>query len=442
MSHSIDRIAVSFILAGALAVGACDGLLDVDNPTVVTPESTGTPEGVDLIVNGVLGNFQRGFDDYVNGSGLMTHELVNAGGQAATGFRAADERTVGPDPRRLPGVWDDVQLAREVADDAVAQLRESQGDPAFSEVEGRITEGIAIGHLYGGYSRVLIGELYCRGVIEENGPARSTEEIAAAAADRFSEAREVAESAGLTELARAARVGLGRARLLAGSPQEARSAVASVPTDFVFPVEYSSNTTEQENDVFQLTHGVNDFLNLTVGDGADSDVHNERWPHYDEWVSQGLIDPDPGLDAFDNAVAVHLQRRYAQGSAPSVLASGWEARMIEAEAALRAGQTQEANDIVEPLVTDPAQAANPLLVSNPSLSLGAFSWQDFTGNLNDDLRKLARARAAGLWLSGTRQGLARRLAEGNGPDLYPDQTQGDAVCIPIPQSEVDGNPNL
>lgn len=116
--------------------------------------------------------------------------------------------------------------------------------------------------------------------------------------------------------------------------------------------------------------------------------------------------------------------------------------MIEAEAALRAGEFEEANDIVEPLVTDPDQAANPVLASNPELSLGAFSFEAFTGDLDEDLRRLARARAVGLWLTGTRQGFFRRLSEGNGPDLYPDQTVGDAVCIPIPQSEVDNNPNL
>lgn len=125
--------------------------------------------------------------------------------------------------------------------------------------------------------------------------------------------------------------------------------------------------------------------------------------------------------------------------------------MIEAEAALRAGSPDEAEGIVNPLLTDPEQAANPMLAVNPDLTsarmggrippMGAFEPVDFTGDLASDLEKLARARAAGLWLSGIRQGTFRRLAENDGVDLFPDR-RGDDTCLPVPQQEIDNNPNL
>lgn len=116
--------------------------------------------------------------------------------------------------------------------------------------------------------------------------------------------------------------------------------------------------------------------------------------------------------------------------------------MIEAEAALRAGETGQAEAIVDSLLSDPDQEANPLLASNPSLDLDAFAFDGFTGQLEEDLRRLARARVAGLWLTGTRQGLLRRLESRDGLDLYPEDTEGDATCVPIPEEERDNNPSL
>lgn len=118
--------------------------------------------------------------------------------------------------------------------------------------------------------------------------------------------------------------------------------------------------------------------------------------------------------------------------------------MIEAEVELRNGNPEVAEDIVNDLLTDPAQALNPLLVVNPTLSLGAFDPVDFTGNLATDLTQLARARAAGNWLTGQRQGYFRRWREGDGVNLYPDHSPrgADDISFPITTQEVDNNDNV
>ncbi|HKK07268.1 MAG TPA: hypothetical protein VKA44_00135, partial [Gemmatimonadota bacterium] len=112
---------------------------------------------------------------------------------------------------------------------------------------------------------------------------------------------------------------------------------------------------------------------------------------------------------------------------------------------------EQAQSMVNALLTDPTQADNPMLAINPDLTqargggsipaMAAFDSVDFTGDLATDLPQLARAREAGLWLSGTRQGTLRRLAEGDGVDLYPVR-RGTNVCLPIPQQESDNNPNV
>lgn len=113
--------------------------------------------------------------------------------------------------------------------------------------------------------------------------------------------------------------------------------------------------------------------------------------------------------------------------------------MIEAEVELRTGDPEVAEDDVNALLEDATQSLNPMRAANPDLQLGAFDPVDFTGDLQNDLTELARARAAGLWLSGARQGYLRRIAERDGVDLYPSQTQGDDRSFPIVQQEINNN---
>lgn len=114
--------------------------------------------------------------------------------------------------------------------------------------------------------------------------------------------------------------------------------------------------------------------------------------------------------------------------------------MIEAEAMLRNGSAEAAEDMVNDLLTTPS--ANPMLDVNPGLPLGPFETVDFTGDLSNDLPQLARARISGLWLSGTRQGTLRRFSQDDGIDLYPQGTQGDDESFPVVEQEIENNPNV
>ena len=117
-----------------------------------------------------------------------------------------------------------------------------------------------------------------------------------------------------------------------------------------------------------------------------------------------------------------LMRRLADDDIP--VATGWEARMIEAEDRIRAGDSGGADGIVNPLLTG-----------------RGFAEASFTGDLQNDLAELARARAVGLWLTGTRHGTLRRLLA-DGVSLFPQGKPGTDISFPIPQQELDNNPNL
>lgn len=123
--------------------------------------------------------------------------------------------------------------------------------------------------------------------------------------------------------------------------------------------------------------------------------------------------------------------------------------MIEAEAMLRAGQVQAAEDLVNRMLSSPS--LNPLLMTEPSLSsaattgetFGEFDPVDFGDAFEpqEDLPKMARARAAGLWLQGQRQGTLRRYFRNDGVNLYPER-DGNAMSLPVVSQEVQNNPNI
>jgi len=464
---SPSRLLVLAAVAGSAAAVACHGgLLDVKDPDVVTPGQVGGPSGVPNQVNGLVGDFQNAYEGYVLYSGLFTDENILSGTFPTR--IDVDERNVTYDNGSVTDdVWSPLQVSRASADTGSTNFRAEMSDPAFADVQDQLAQGIALADLYGGYDRQLLAELFCQVVTHDRTAPVSPAEASQEALQKFQDAEQSAQAAGMADVEMAALVGQARARVYAASSVQdyldAASIVQNVPADFTYMAEYSSNTNAQCNQVYGYSRGVcNLSLRWTVGDSLSSNRHNEKWAYLQEWTDQGLLEVDPPtLKPVDVGVhAIVLQHVYDGAASPIVLASGWEAQMIRAEAELRNGQTQAAQDRVNALLNDASQADNPMLQVNPALggphqglggtlpAMAAFDSVTFTGNPATDLPQLARARAAGLWLSGQRQGTLRRFYEkdtgtGGGPlDLYPQGTQGNEVGLPIPKQEVDNNPNL
>lgn len=438
------RARIAAVLVAALAAASCDGLLDVDDPTIVTPDQLSGPQAVPTVLNGLVRDFQEAYDDHVRYTSMFTDEMILAG--TFQGRVEVDERRVRSENQQITGeLYEPFQRARQSAEEAIASFEGSLDDPEFESVQPTLREGIARGNLIAGYLHLMMAELYCQVVVDPAGPAISSDEAAQEALAFLETAEARAEEFGLAAIASAARVGQARTHLWLGDFSQAASIASGVPSDFVRLVEYSSNSPDQNNELANFTWGFIQQIRWSVGDGTTAERDNERFDYIDEWVDQGLIDPDPG-DQFSSqnaVIPVVLQQVYDEQSSDMVLASGWEARMIEAEATLRTGSPAAAEDMVNDLLTDPSQALNPMLAANSDLPLGAFEPVDFTGSLSNDLPQLARARAAGLWLTGQRQATSRRFAEEDGVDLYPVRNGGDLdVCLPIPQQEKDDNPNL
>ncbi|HKJ75578.1 MAG TPA: hypothetical protein VKA64_00060 [Gammaproteobacteria bacterium] len=462
LSSGLKALVATGLMAGVLA--ACHGnLLDVKDPDVVTPTQLSGPGAVAPVNAGVIGDFREMMDNYVRYTGLMTDEFLLAGTFPTR--REVDDRQINVDNATLTDeMYTPLQVTVVSADRAAQQLGNALSDPDFADILSSVQTGLTRAQLFGGYDRLLFAEAYCQSIfsnpVVESAPVLPKDRASEALA-LLQKAESSANTAGLSAEATAAAIGQARAQMFLGNYQAAAQAVSSVPTDFTYEVAYSANTTAEENEVYQLTWGDKQALRWTVGNGDDAARYHEAWPYFDEWVQQGLLIPNSqhGLTAFGAPTrTVTLQTEYggtdpspdaaaanrsgAGATAPIVLASGWEAQMIQAEAELRGGQTAAAQDRVNALLKESDQADNPVKKVNPAVPFAAFDTVAFNGTLSHDLTELARARAAGMWLQGQRQGYFRRLFLNDNVDLYPQNKPGTDIAFPVVKQELDNNSNI
>lgn len=456
----------------AATAGCADRLdvLSVEDPDVVTPEQTEGPAAVPNKVAGSINTFREMYDDYVLYTGLLTDEYLLAG-TFPTRLEIDERQPVPNNGSITADVYTPLHRARRTADDNVLLFTEVKDDPAFESVRPQVLDGLALGRLFAGYTRLFFAETFCQSIVSEPEPFAESSPLLPAerlqgAIEQLQQAIPAAQDAGMasgaSNVAAAARVGIARSLMFLGEFQRAAEVASQVPTDFQFDVDFSANTFEESNEVFgQTWAGFSDFdLRWTVGDGTDGSRNFEEWPYLEEWIDQNLIIPDGMHDrqAFGSpGRPVNLQTVYAGPTlaangreAPIPLATGWEARMYEAEVMLRNGQTQAAEELVNSLLSNPD--VNPLVRVEPALLgtegpagnlFGEFEPVDFTGNLEEDLTKLARAYSAGLWQQGHRQHVLRRYFRQNGINLYPQgEAIGNSMSLPITRQELVNNPNV
>ena len=324
-------------------------------------------------------------------------------------------------------------------------------DPAYSSATPDILAGIALGKLYGGYSRVWLAELYCwsilTGVTPEANPLLPDQRMRQAL-QFLREADAQAQIAGFSEVRIAALVGQARAHLWLREYDQAAAIAARVPRDFVYQAEYSHNSIAQYNEVYATTWGDAAPVASTVGSGEAANRGNERFEHFDQFVALNLILVRPnGIQAQTGSIPVMLQTLYKRQDSEIMVASGVEAMLIRAEAAVRAGQTAEATLLLNDLRSD--YSLRVALSSKVELPAAADQLQPLTlsGNVGTDLKTIADERARELWLTGDRFVTSRRFRRDTfGIDLFPAVKAliggADDAAFPIAQRELDANPNL
>lgn len=441
------------LLAVALLAAACstDKLLEVTDPQYASPGSLQTAAGVPTLVNGALSDFQvaysgGGGDSYLSTASLITDELHSAG--TFTTRTATDQRDQFPTVQgnTSDGAFVSLQQARRSLRDAAAAVDQFRSD---AKVGATADATIAKLKALEGFTYVALGEAFCapipfsetvNGAPGDPGQPLPLDQVWSEAETRFDAALAARSDSYL------AMVGKGRALLDAGDYAGAEAAVAAVPTSFVYAIEHSANSTRQQNPLYVLQQNGRYSVSDNEG-GVGLDFRSADDPRV-PWVQ----DPAGG---FDKSIALYLDERYTDFSTPVTLADGIEARLIEAEAELKAGHVDtwlgKLNDL-RANVGSLMSARYPdytSVVPGPNNSTTTLDPLMDPGTADARLNLMFRERAFWLFTTGHRLGDLRRLIRQYGrpaDSVFPagayfkgGQYGGD-VNFPIPFDETN-NPN-
>lgn len=411
---------VATAIATALVLSACSSDLQVSDPVNLTPDDLGASAPIGITINGARGAFQRAYDRHVLYTDLLGDAFVAAGTYPY--MAEVDDRIIRANNEGLLGdMYVPLSVARFMADTAIALLDLAKGGVGVDET-ARL-EGLAQSRYFGGYTRAMLAEAYCASALS-GGPALSSDERMADALAVFKDAEAMATTANSTKLVTAARLGQARAYLWLGNYPAAATAAALVPaTGFRIDAIYSNASVGQKNYVARMTYAIDEAIRFTVGDGTVSFLNNEKFPYLEDFIAIGLMERRPDMTSFNSAVPVVGQLKMANGDSPIPMGSSAEAMLIRAEVLMRAGDLGGAAALVNPL--------------RAVWGLPAIS---FTGPLTADLRVMAKERSRELYLTGERLTTMRRYLK-DGVDLFTTGTGGTATCFPVPQQELDTNPN-
>ena len=468
------RVLVVAVASTALwtGVSACH-LLDASNPDVVPPGGLNDPLALPTIRSGAIGDFgiaytgsgASGSGGTVEGqvlvSGLLGDEWINT--ETFPDRVQADARQTDPASGTFTTVF------RNLARAHVSTLRAADAFRRLSDTTKATT--LAEMLTLAGYTRLFFAENYCSGVplsypnpdgtVAAGQPNTSDQmldsalvlfDAALAAAKAFVPVSRTDTLVNKPNAIAFATVGIGRTLLDMGRITDADTAlsVAVVPTTFAYTIQHDLNTTRQQNGVYS---GIRKFKRYGVAN-REGGV-GLAWR--DSLDPRTTFTRSPGTNrGFDNSTPQFDQLRYVDEKASITLATGLEARLINAEAAMLRGDLAGFKAILDSLrahppayilagvqgTTSPGAAPTPVAPMAPTVAPASPAeavdllfkerarWLWATGHRLNDMRRLVRAL-------GTRggYGLAVNSVFPNGPYFKNGLTYGNDVNYPIPLDE-------
>ena len=453
IQRTLRRVAAFALLLGvAGTTTACDfeDLLDVTDRDRVTPATLEDPDVINVVIAGAMGDFQGAYsgqgneDRYISSSATLTDEFYSAG--TFTTRTATDRRSqfAIPNGNLSDSTYTNLHYARRALKDAVATVGEH---PDFGTSSAAYAELKALE----AYTLVALGEGFCSSIPLSNvgeggefvfGQPMTSAEILQEAVTRF-DASLGATSNGL------AAVGKARALLMLGQYDAAASAVADIPMDWVYHIQQSESG--GSNSIFDLQgngrYGLGDGRGggiPFVGIGAEYD--NPSGGPVLEVAGDGRTPwwgPVPG---FDETIPQYHSFLYNGVGDDVPLASGVEAWLIRAEAAMQGGDLDGMTTMLNELRANTVMLMDalhewPVADGNVPPPL------DVPGSEAEAVDVLFQERALWLLLTGHRLGDLRRLIYQYGIDAYPSGeyfkggVYGDDVVLPV-QFDETNNPNF
>jgi hypothetical protein len=435
------------ITAAALAVAgsACtstEEILSVTDPDIINPVDVQSAAGANVVRLGALQRLNAATSGGTTGDegifmlgGLFADEWNN--GDSFIARQEIDQRVITIQNNFLTSANRSLHRARLAALQAIELLREyNPTGPAADLAEMYLVEA---------YAENIIAEHYCNGIVlgsVDDGqpiygdPISVTETLQLALAHADSGlALITGTTAQDVKIRSALRVVKGRILLNLNRPADAATAVNGVATNFAYQVLHSQTT--RDNQIWSFNNSARRY-SVSTGEGINglnfATANDPRVP-----VCTGGDATCRAISVTSNVrddltQPIYVQRIWPTRDAAVTIIGGVEARLIEAEAQLRAGQ-----------------AATSLATLNAARTTvtGLAPLAD-AGTDAARVDQLFRERAFWMFSTGHRTGDLRRLIRQYGRaanSVFPTGAwhkagnYGSDVTLPIPQAE-QNNPNL
>jgi hypothetical protein len=428
-------LAAAVVLASGIA--ACDPgeILLVEDPDIINPADVQSPAGANAVRLGALARLiaatsggTAGGDNIFLLGGMFADEWIN--GDSFIYRWEIDQRTMTSDNSFLSGTNRSLHRARVGAAQAAELMAEYNSTaPGWQAAEM---------HFVQAYTVNILAEHFCSGlvfseVVDGQVQLGSPETTAAAFERALAHANAglaVATGAPAADSARvrhALQVVRGRILLNLNRPADAAAAVAGVPTAFAYQTRHSATTESNYIWLRNIQERRYSVGNNEGGNGLNFATANDpRLPV----TASGVRD--------DQGTPMHRQGLWPARETSVTIVGGVEARLIEAEAQLRAGGAAAAL-----LTLNATRRAFFTAAQLPDLTLATTE----AGRVD----QLFRERAFWLFGRGHRTGDLRRLIRqyGRSPNtVFPTGTwhkngsqYGPDVTMPNPSAELN-NPNV
>jgi hypothetical protein len=419
-------IRYSMAAATLAIIAACD--FKVTNPGPVPAENLQKRETAAGVVNGAGRDLSDALNWLAYTGGAIAREIFPAGSTGSFGISAQQQvgKLLDDDTNNY---WQLSQRARYEAESGADVLKTTLGTGFASDtLAAKIL-------LWAAYTNRLLGENMCDAVINGGGKQAYTVYLTRADSE-LTDALAIATAAKVTKFSNAALAARAAVRLDLGRYADAATDASTIADNFVFAMPYFTTDQDQYNRIFWATanqpYRAHTVWN-TVYDQYYTDTKDPRVP----WAS------DPNQAVGDAAVLSlgkvtwHKEMKFAKQDSPINLSSGWEMRLIEAEAKL------VGNDV----------AGAMTLINKHRIALGLQPWTATTPD--EAWTALRRERGIELWLEGRRLNDLRRWKASGAPGTMspleqpgtgttgaPSYLTQQDLCFPIPTSEKQNNPNL
>jgi starch-binding outer membrane protein, SusD/RagB family len=390
-----------------------DKLLGVTDPDIIPPGDIQTPEAAVALANGALNTF-RNITGGAESTWLFGGLLADEWSTSSTFIEndETDQRRVREQNGSVTTMIRNLYRVRTRANNAIAAL--TQYSPTNRALRGEM-------YLARGFAELQMASDFCNGLPigntaalpPENGIPLTTVQVFGLAAASLDSAIAFADGtdAASVRVARAARIARARVALQLADFTNAATFVAGIPTSYLY------------QHTFSLTTGSNTLWGqglsarrYSVGDSVEGNSRNIRVTNAIPFASSRdtrLPTTIPTTGAINGQDGQTYSRTTAMwGQLTSVdVANGVDARLIEAEVALRAGNTTlwlstlnalraappklgEIQSAVLPALVDPGNADARLSLQFREKAFWTFSRGQRLGDLRRLIRQYGRTEAA------------------------------------------------